>query len=57
MFGYFSDATREFKYIRWLSLRRVVVLTPVVIIIAFGVGFALGAVDSVFAGILKTVVI
>lgn len=57
MFQYFANAAREFKYVRWLSLRRVAMLTPVVLLVGILTGFALGAVDSGLAGILKTVVI
>ena len=56
MLEYFSGVAREFKYIRWLSFRRVVVLTTIVIIVALVGGFVIGAFDSIFANVLKDVV-
>ena len=56
MFEYFSGVTREFKYIRWLSIRRTIVLTIVIIIASLFGGFALGAFDNIFANVLKGVV-
>ena len=56
MLEYFSGVVREFKYIRWLSIRRTVVLTVIIVIVALFGGFALGAFDNIFANVLKGVV-
>ena len=57
MFRYFAQVQREFRYIRWLSARRALVLTIIVIIAAFISGFLLGAIDSGYAKILERIVI
>ena len=57
MLQYFSHVAHEFRYIRWLSVRRSLVLTVIVIVVALITGFALGALDSIFARILKGIVI
>lgn len=57
MVSYLKGVLHEFKYIRWLSVRRTVLLSSVVIFVALIIGFLLGALDSGFSAILKTIVI
>lgn len=57
MLGYFSGAFGEFKQIRWLSVGRAFVLTIIVIVATFFAGFALGAVDRLFATLLRIVIV
>lgn len=54
---YAKGVIREFKNIRWLSLRRVVHLSIIVIIVGIISGFILGAIDSGFANLLRQVLI
>ena len=57
MFQYFTGVAGEFKQIRWLSAKRAVLFSVIVVITSFITGFALGAMDSLFATILKSIVI
>lgn len=57
MLQYFADATGEFKQIRWLSTKRALLFSVIVVVASFVLGFALGAVDSLFATLLKSIVI
>ena len=56
MLEYFREVIREFAYIRWLSIRRTVLLSLVVIIVALASGFFLGAFDGIFSSLLKDVI-
>ena len=57
MLQYFAGAAGEFKQIRWLPTRRALLFSVIVIVASFITGFALGAVDSLFATLLKSIVI
>ena len=57
MLQYFAGVAGEFKQIRWLSAKRALMFSVIVVIASFIVGFALGAVDSLFATLLKSIVI
>ena len=57
MLQYFVGAAGEFKQIRWLSAKRALLFAFIVVVVSFIVGFALGAVDSLFATLLKSIVI
>ena len=57
MFRYITGVVQEFKYIRWLSVRRALALAAVAILVGVVSGFALGALDSVFASLLRSVVL
>lgn len=57
MFRYFAHVHREFRYIRWLSVRRAFVLTLVVLVAALIAGFVLGAVDSGYTTLLEDIII
>ena len=57
MLQYFVGAAGEFKQIRWLSARRALLFSIIVVVASFVLGFALGAVDSLFATLLKSIVI
>ncbi|MDE0243637.1 MAG: preprotein translocase subunit SecE [Candidatus Kaiserbacteria bacterium] len=57
MFRYFAQVHREFRYIRWLSIRRAFILTVIVLIAAFIAGFLLGAIDGGYATLLEGIVI
>ena len=56
MFRYLTGVKQEFRYIRWLSVRRALVLTLVVVFVGIVAGFALGAVDKGLSTILRAVV-
>ena len=57
MLQYFMGVAGEFKQIRWLSARRALMFSVIVIIASLITGFVLGAMDSLFATILKSIVI
>ena len=57
MFQYFAGAAGEFKQIRWLSAGRALLFSVIVVVASFITGFVLGSVDSLFATILKSIVI
>ena len=57
MLQYFVSAAGEFKQIRWLSAKRSLLFSVIVVVASFVIGFALGAVDSLFATLLKSIVI
>ncbi|MCY4577221.1 MAG: preprotein translocase subunit SecE [Candidatus Kaiserbacteria bacterium] len=57
MLQYFAGAAGEFKQIRWLSTKRALLFSVIVVVTSFVAGFALGAVDSLFATLLKSIVI
>ena len=48
MFQYFSGVADEFKKIRWLSVKKVFMLTLMVVLFTSIAGFMLGAVDNLF---------
>ena len=54
MIGYLKNAFGEFKNIIWLSTRRVLYLTILVLVFSLIIGFFLGAVDNLFAEFIKT---
>ena len=54
---YFVSAAGEFKQIRWLSVSRSLLFAVIVIVASFVFGFVLGAIDSLFATLLKGIVI
>ena len=55
--NYFRGVIREFSRVRWLSLRRAVILTVIVIICTFIAGFVLGAFDNVLFNVIKGVTV
>ena len=57
MTPYFSQVLHEFKYIRWLTVSRAVLLTAVVVAVGLAAGFILGAIDNGFASLLRSVVV
>lgn len=57
MLQYFVGVASEFKQIRWLSAKRAFILTIITLVATFIFGFALGATDSLFATILRNIVI
>ena len=57
MIQYFTAVAGEFKQINWLSAKKAFILTVIVIVASVIAGFALGAIDSMFATLLRSVVI
>ncbi len=57
MFRYLAGVKQEFAYIRWLSIRRALVLTLAIIAVGFFAGFVLGAIDRGLSEILSAVVL
>ena len=57
MYQYFVDSLREFSHIRWLSFRRALLLTVVVVLVGILAGFLLGSLDSGFSALLAGVII
>lgn len=57
MVSYLKGVIREFSYIRWLSFSRNILLTIFIVITSLIIGFVLGAVDGLFATLLRGIVI
>lgn len=57
MLRYFTHVRREFGYIRWLSVRRTVAMTTLVIIATLIAGFLLGAADSGYTKLLEHIIV
>ena len=56
-YRYFAASFREFPRIRWLSFRRAVSLTLLVVSVGLLSGFLLGALDNGFSSILQRIII
>ena len=57
MLQYLTGVAGEFKQIRWLSAGRAFLFAVIVVVASFVTGFALGAIDNVFATLLKSIVL
>lgn len=57
MYRYFVASLHEFSRIRWLSLRRALVLSVVVLVFGVISGFLLGMLDRGFATLLQGIVV
>ena len=57
MMRYFTQVQREFRHIRWLTVRRAFVMTLIVIVATVLSGLLFGAIDGGYARILERIVI
>ena len=54
--NYFRDVRAEMKHVSWPSRRLTIVYTVVVVLISLVTAAYLGALDFIFAGVIKVII-